>query len=340
MLRKKFKKIATKFAIIGVMIMTACSSNGGANNEGVRSPDALVIPPLERPEIQEQTPIERPEVDLSDPYFPESPDLEKWRLIWSDEFDGDSLNLNYWEIMTGTGGAFGLTGWGNDEAQYYHGDNISVENGFLRIEARIENRSSPGERASRYTSARIRSIGPEAPQILYGRIEARISMPQGAGLWPAFWMLPINSPYGGWAASGEIDIMEVMGRLPRRSSGALHFGGGWPNNVYDHGATDIPDGRNITDFNVYAIEWEPEQIRWYVNDLNFFNMTRWHSQDENGERRPFPAPFDVPFHVLLNLAVGGHFDPQGTAALNDAIFPAYMYVDYVRVYEQIPNEVD
>jgi glucosylceramidase len=272
--------------------------------------------------------------------LPFAPDPDVWRLVWSDEFDGDTLDLSVWEIMTGTGAQFGLTGWGNYEAQYYHGDNITVANGFLRIEARSQNRSSPGEGSRSFTSGRIRSTGTpgygDGFSVLYGRIEARIKLPKGNGLWPAFWMLPTDSPYGGWPMGGEIDIMESMGRLPGRVSGALHFGTAWPNNTYAHSVFNFPPGQDITDFHVYAVEWDPEEIRWYVNDRLYFVRSSWWSRGPGAEANyPFPAPFDQPFHILLNLAVGGRFDPVGSESINTFDFPAAMYVDYVRVYERV-----
>ncbi|MCL2603876.1 MAG: family 16 glycosylhydrolase [Defluviitaleaceae bacterium] len=267
-------------------------------------------------------------------------DTGQWRLVWSDEFDGDALDLGVWEVMTGTGAQFGLTGWGNDEAQYYHADNVTVADGMLRIEARSENRSSPTEGRRSYTSGRIRSTGTpgigEGVSFLYGRVEARIKLPAGNGMWPAFWMLPTDSPYGGWPMGGEIDIMEAMGRFPGRSSSAIHFGTEWPGNTYTHNVYNFPEGQSITDFNVYAVEWEPGRIRFYVNDTLTWTQTGWWSRHPDEEANfPFPAPFDQPFHILLNLAVGGGFDPQGSQNMNTFDFPAAMYVDYVRVYEAI-----
>jgi len=276
---------------------------------------------------------------------PFEPDPEMWRLIWSDEFDGDELDLSVWEIMTGTGAAFGLTGWGNYEAQYYHADNITVTDGKLRIEARSQNRSSPGEGSRSFTSGRIRSTGTpgygDGISVLYGRIEARIKLPVGHGLWPAFWMLPTDSPYGGWPIGGEIDIMEAMGRLPYRSTSAIHFGRHWPNNTYNHSSFEFPEGQSIADFNVYAVEWEPGEMRFYVNEHHFWTQTQWWSRDMDVSGNfSHPAPFDQPFHILLNLAIGGHFDPEGTSGLDPSIFPVAMYVDYVRVYELIGREMN
>lgn len=253
--------------------------------------------------------------------------------IWRDEFDGNELDLNVWEIQHGTGAKLGLKGWGNNEAQFYHADNVTVRDGLLRIEARQEVRDCPVEGRRAYTSGRIRSTGATGFSTQYGRIEARIKLPAGNGLWPAFWMLPTHSPYGGWPMSGEIDIMEAKGRTPARSSGALHYGSRWPHHTYSHFDHAFPPGADITDFNRYAVEWEADEIRWYVNDTLIGTERKWWSRrPDAAENYPHLAPFDQPFHIVLNLAVGGSFDPQGSKAMHAGDFPAVMLVAYVRVY--------
>jgi len=275
-----------------------------------------------------------------------------WTLVWSDEFDGNvpeqyshrGLDLRTWEIQTGNGATMGLTGWGNGEIQYYHGDNVWVEDGMLHIEARLENRGSPGEGNWRHTSGRIRSVGTEGMgngmSTRYGRIEASISLPYGEGLWPAFWMMPTYDVYGTWAASGEIDIMEARGRQPHISTSAIHYGGRWPNNTYSHASIDlrtIEPGLSINSFIQYAVEWEPGEMRFFVNDHLFWTVNEWHSlvhgQEDMGVQYMFPAPFDQDFHVLLNLAIGGWFDGGREPA--DSLFEEsrLMRVEYLRVYE-------
>ncbi len=257
------------------------------------------------------------------------PEIGEYTITWCDEFTGEGdnvnaqgLDLDKWGVQTGTGTEYGLEGWGNGELQYYREENARVEDGRLLIEAR--NNSYEG---ADYTSARLRTE-PTFSQT-YGRFEAKIKLPEGEGLWPAFWMLPQDDVYGGWAASGEIDIMEAKGRLPDQSSGAIHYGGQWPDNTYTHGEYDFPEGRDITDFNVYAIEWEEDEMRWYVNDTLFFTAKLWHTEGHD-----YPAPFDQDFHLLLNLAIGGHFDEYRTPP--DSLFdePVVMEVDYVRVYQK------
>lgn len=247
-----------------------------------------------------------------------------WQLVWSDEFNGTSLDRVTWEPQTGTGTAYGLpAGWGNNELQFYTDlpANLSVSGGNLRIVARQQFFGG-----STYTSARIRTLNSFATK--YGRIEARIKIPSGQGIWPAFWMLPTGSPYGGWAASGEIDIMESTNAADR-IYGTIHYGGQFPANTSNGGSfapgTDFGAG-----FFLYAVEWEPDQIRWYVDNTLIHTATSatWFSSNAPTNDR---APFDVPFHLILNIAVGGNFPgpPNGGAG-----FPMEMTVDYVRVYQR------
>ncbi|GAB6088615.1 glycoside hydrolase family 16 protein [Spirochaeta dissipatitropha] len=258
----------------------------------------------------------------------------EWELVWQDEFNQGSLNLNNWDFDLGDGSAVGIPGWGNNELQYYTNEsqNVFIRDNKLVIRAIKEDRSdSLGE--GEYTSARIVTRGKQS--FLYGRIEARAKLPEGKGLWPAIWMLPewegahASGKYGGWAASGEIDILEARGSRTNQVTAAIHYGGEWPDNTYSSGSYSWR-GRNtgsITNFNDYAFEWEPTEMRWYVNGNLFFTANRWHSTGGD-----YPAPFDQPFHLLVNLAVGGHFD--GDPPDNADYFPAEVEVDYIRVYQR------
>lgn len=248
-----------------------------------------------------------------------------WTLVWQDEFDGDALDLDKWRFQTGTGTEYGLTDWGNNEAQYYRAENTRVEDGRLIIEPKMEHYGGKA-----YTSSRLFTRDTYAKK--YGKIEARIKLPEGTGFWPAFWMMPRDDVYGGWAASGEIDIMEAVGHELHQVHGTIHYGGAWPNNKYTGGTYHFPDGEDITDFHVYALEWEPGELRWYVDGHLYSTKTNW---DATGVGEPakyaFPAPFDQEFYLLLNMAIGGHYTGNVLPAESD--FPATMEVDYVRVYE-------
>ena len=258
----------------------------------------------------------------------------EWTVVWEDDFSQQSIDTGNWDYDLGDGKIVGLNGWGNNELQYYTDtqNNAFIRNNNLVIRAIKEDKSSDQYGSGSYTSARMVTRGQHSWK--YGRVEASISLPSGQGLWPAFWMLPElegqhgGGVYGGWAASGEIDIMEARGSNPSQATGAIHYGGEWPNNTYQSGSYNLSEG-TIEDFHIYAIEWEPGEIRWYFNDVNYFTADNWHTEDPDGD---FPAPFDQPFHIILNLAVGGHFD--GDPPDNADYFPAEMEIEYVRVYQR------
>ncbi|MEM8684367.1 MAG: family 16 glycosylhydrolase [Pseudomonadota bacterium] len=262
-------------------------------------------------------------------------DGDELTLVWSDEFNGTSLDPETWLFEEGDGSQYGIPGWGNNEQQYYLPDNARLENGLLIITAK---REQVGQYD--YTSARLSTSDRLAVQ--YGRIEARMKLPGGQGIWPAFWMLPqddeAGSPpaqgvYGGFSASGEIDIMEAVniGGLPGPGGlgggnvvfGTIHFGGEFPANQFTTVEYTVPE--SLTDeFNTFAVEWDETEIRWYANDILYAVQNSWSSA-----AAPYPAPFDQPFEILLNLAVGGNFpgSPDGSTPLE-----SQMEVDWVRVY--------
>ena len=248
---------------------------------------------------------------------------------WQDEFDGTSVEPARWTYDIGTGSQHGLTGWGNNELQYYTNrtQNASVSGGMLTITALKETYGGQS-----YTSARLKTHGLFSQA--GGRFEIRAALPTGQGLWPAIWMLPADEAYGGWAASGEIDIMEARGQQPDRVHGTIHYGGSWPNNTWSESTRILPTGQTIASFHTYALEWDTAgtpAIRWYVDDVLFATKTSWWSSGG-----AYPAPFDKPFSMLLNLAVGGNYvgSPNGTTP-----FPATMKVDYVRVSSAAPPAI-
>ncbi|ADU28965.1 carbohydrate binding domain-containing protein [Evansella cellulosilytica] len=266
---------------------------------------------------------------------------DDWRLTWHDEFEGDELNTDNWRIDIGNGfydgsGQF-IHGWGNEELQYYQEDNVWVEDGHLVLEGRQETVHVPGHGAEtfNYTSGKVLSDGGRFNQ-KYGRFEAKMALPEGQGYWPAFWMMPEDDVYGGWAASGEIDIMENAGATPGHIGGAIHYGGQWPNNTYTAKDYHFPEGRDATDFNVYAVEWEPGEIRWYVNDELYQTLNNWSTTGSgNAAKYAYPAPFDQEFHIILNLAIGGWYGGNPDSSTE---FPGQVLVDYVRVYELTGRE--
>lgn len=236
-----------------------------------------------------------------------------WEIVWQDEFEGTELNLQNWTFDIGGGG------WGNQEWQAYTSrpENIRVEDGMLVIEAREEPEFVGGRE---YSSARIKTQGLHAWQ--YGRIEARIKLPYGQGIWPAFWMLGEDIYKKGWPTAGEIDILEFIGREPDHIYATVHAPGYSGGSGVGSSITVSPESlRN--DFHVYAIEWGENEIRWYFDDQEYFRLTPEDVPDE--------WIFDHPFFVILNLAVGGRWPgyPDETT-----VFPQFLYVDYVRVYQK------
>ena len=244
-----------------------------------------------------------------------------WQLVWSDEFSGTNLDYSKWSVEENANGG------GNNEQQFYleRPENVRVENGNLVLEARKEHFGSAGVERD-YTSGRIRTK--YRADWKYGRVEVRAKLPAGRGLWPAIWMLPTENKYGGWAASGEIDIMELLGQEPNTVYGTLHYGGIWPKNTHTGKSFVLPHGTFADDFHVFAIEWEAGVIRWYVDGTLYQTQTQWHSDGGT-----FPAPFDQPFHLILNVAVGGQWPGPPD---DKTIFPQRMLVDYVRIYQRKP----
>lgn len=252
-----------------------------------------------------------------------------WALIWSDEFDGSSLNAEKWNIESGDGSQYGIPGWGNNELEWYSADNISVNEGNLIITAQQEDSNGYG-----YTSGRLRTDN--KLDITYGRVEARIKVPEGQGLWSAFWMLPTDSQYGGWASGGELDIMEAVSPGTGDDDvvhGTAHYGMAWPLNSSAGGSADMMP---IDEFHTYAIEWEEDEIRWFIDDYHYASMSSeswwsyYYANQEEGYKTASKAPFNQDFHVLLNLAVGGNWPGSPN---DQTVFPAEMLVDYVRVYK-------
>lgn len=245
----------------------------------------------------------------------------EYELVWEEQFEGNSLNLDSWNIETGGGG------WGNQEKQHYTGrsDNLRVENNMLTIEVKKEKYEG-----NEYTSARITTKNKH--DFKYGKIEARIKLPKGGGTWPAFWMLG----YGSWPYCGEIDIMEHIGNKPTMISHALHTqktNGSKGNNWHNQQTLENAEG----EFHVYGIEWLQnyefgrDAIRFYIDDKistiqyeanSTEDLTQW--------------PFNKEFYIILNVAMGGVMG----GAVNDNIFsdpvnnPVLMKVDWVRVYQK------
>jgi beta-glucanase (GH16 family) len=263
-----------------------------------------------------------------------------WNIVWDDEFNGDSLNTSHWTFDTGNGfcvnncdpsqGGYYVSGWGNAELENYTSrtNNVYVADGLLHIRAQ---RESYGGQS--YTSGRIKSMGLFSRK--YGRFEWRAKLPTGTGFWPALWMLPQNSPYGGWPNSGEIDVVENKGNIPNQEGGTIHFGGANGNDVYQGQTYTFPSGDSVTNFHTYLLEWTTNRISWYVDGNLYETQANWWSNiGTSTNRYPYPAPFDQPFYIVMNLAIGGNYLGNPSTNSINASLPGEMQVDYVRVYDQ------
>jgi beta-glucanase (GH16 family) len=251
-------------------------------------------------------------------------DLPGWKLTWSDEFngpDGSAVDPTKWKHDVGG------TGWGNNELEYYTDgmQNAVVQGGNLVVTATTEGASqykcSYG--TCKYTSARLLTQGLFSQQ--YGRFEARAQMPTGKGLWPAIWALGDNISTVSWPACGEIDFMETIGTDIQTNHGSLHM----PSNYGPSGTYKLPNGASYADdFHVFAFEWEPGTIRFYVDDMLYETQTSKVPSGDTWE-------FEHPFFLLINVAVGGQWpgSPDSTTT-----FPQTLKVDYVRVYQKDGTE--
>lgn len=235
--------------------------------------------------------------------------------VWADEFDYEGApDAQKW------GYDIGGSGWGNNELQYYTDDikNASVANGLLTITAIKEDIEQ-----NQYSSARL--VSRDKGDWLYGRFEISAKLPEGVGTWPAIWMLPTDWAYGGWPASGEIDIMEHVGYDQDVVHITVHT------EAYNHGiGTQVGQSKRVTgvstDFHTYRVDWTPEDIKGYIDDDLVFNFPN----EKDGYEK---WPFNKRFHMLLNIAVGGNWG--GAQGVDETIYPVSMEVDYVRVYEMI-----
>ncbi len=266
---------------------------------------------------------------------PEKKDNTKWKLVWSDEFNKSEIDQTKWNFDTGNwlvdkDGNPVAPGWGNNEKQFYtdKNENAFVKGGKLVIRA-LKEQTTDELGTYDYTSAKLTTKGKFNQT--YGRYEMRAKLPIGKGLWPAFWMLPEDDRYGGWAASGEIDIMESWGSQPDKVAGTIHYGETWPNNKYTGKDYHFEEGNGIDKWHTYAVEWEPGELRWYVDGKLYQTQNDWYAKGLNQATKfSYPAPFDQNFYLIMNLAVGGWFDGDVDATTP---FPADMEVDYVRVYD-------
>ncbi len=280
---------------------------------------------------------------------------ENWTKEWADEFDGTELDLTKWDYEIGLKSGDDETSsspiyWGNNEKQYYTQEAVKLEDGKLVITGsaltdELKEKYNITDNTVKYSSARIRTVSEDGSDTMfattYGRIEAAMELPNATGYWPAFWMLPTNETvdiYGTWASSGEIDIMEA-GQSVDTVDGTIHYGSTWPNNVYSGGHYTFPEPGAAANSHVYAVEWEPGEIRWYVDDILYHVENNWYAKGEGASSNyAYPAPFDEDFYILFNLALGGNYIGNVEPSAED--LGKSMKVDYVRVYKDTNADYD
>jgi beta-glucanase (GH16 family) len=235
-------------------------------------------------------------------------------LVWQDDFTGNALDGNTWNYESGNGSG----GWGNNELEYYTNSpkNVFVSNGNLIIEARKESIGG-----FNYSSARITTQNKKT--FTYGRVDIRAKLPKGKGIWPALWMLGSNITTVGWPASGEIDIMELLGHEPSKAYGTLHYGASSATHG-SKGTSYTLSGTSFYDqFHVFSMDWKQDEIKLYIDNTLFLTVTK-------ADVGSSPYPFNAPFFFIFNVAVGGNWPGSPDATTT---FPQRMIVDYIRVFQ-------
>jgi beta-glucanase (GH16 family) len=249
---------------------------------------------------------------IEDKGYTSAASYSNYRLVWRDEFEGSVIDESSWTFEIGRG----QNGWGNNELQYYTNKNATVQQGYLVITAKKENVADAA-----YTSTRMITKGKK--EFKFGRIDIRAKLPYGQGIWPALWMLGANIDSVGWPASGEIDIMELLGHEPNKSYGTMHWGPHHTQHKSKGNSITLPSGNFSEEFHVFSLDWKADTLRVLVDDKEFFALTA-------GDVVPDPYPFNAPHYLLFNVAVGGNWPGSPDASTR---FPQHMIVDYVRVFQ-------
>jgi len=253
-------------------------------------------------------------VDIPTTGYTTPTEYQNMDLIWSDEFEGESLNQDFWTWETGNGS----WGWGNNELQFYRKENTKLIDGNLVIQALKENYNG-----FNYTSSRIKTQNKF--KFTHGRVDIRAALPEGQGLWPALWMLGENINQVSWPRCGEIDIMEIVGHEPSTLHGTVHYANSGGAHIQNGKAYYLGGGKRFSDeFNVFSIVWKEDKIEWYMNDIKYHTVTRLSLGTSN------PYPFNEDFFFIFNVACGGQWPGSPDASTP---FPQNMIVDYIRVFQ-------
>ncbi len=307
----KLKRICALFAAL--VMLTGCNTtNTSSDNSSTAATEPTEASTAETTEATTEAPTEA----QSD----EVPEIEGYSLLWHDEFDGDVLDESIWtrEVRE--------PGWTNQELQEYttSTDNVFVRDGKLILKAIKTEKDG----ADYYTSGKVNSQNKK--DFMYGKVVARAKVPAGQGLWPAIWMMPQDEQfYGQWPKCGEIDIMEVLGSRIDTAYGTIHYG---EPHAEQQGTVVLENGTFADDFHEFSVEWEPGEMRFYIDGEHYHTVNDWFSAVNGEDEKPYPAPFNQPFFVQMNLAVGGTWpgNPDETTDFDKAEFE----IDYVRVYQK------
>lgn len=307
----KIKKFCALFAAL--VMLTGCNTTNTTSDES----STAETKPTETTaaETTEET-TEAATEEQTD----EVPEIEGYNLLWHDEFDGDELDETIWtrEVRE--------PGWTNQELQEYttSTDNVFVRDGKLILKAIKTEKDG----ADYYTSGKVNSQNKK--DFMYGKVVVSAKVPEGQGLWPAIWMMPQDEQfYGQWPKCGEIDIMEVLGSSADTAYGTVHYG---EPHAEQQGTVVLENGSYADSFHEFSVEWEPGEMRFYIDGEHYHTVNDWFSAVNGEDEKPYPAPFNQPFFVQMNLAVGGTWpgNPDETTNFDKAEFE----IDYVRVYQK------
>lgn len=313
------EETVTTSAPVATEAVTASAATEAGNDTESKTTEEQKTEPETEPVTEEVTEAYKPEEPDE---YQQYPDSAEYHLVWEENFDQEERKLSKddWNYEAHK------AGWVNRELQAYKNteEYAFVKNGELVIQPTKEVDDS-GKVS--YYSGRVNTS--RKHDFKYGLMEAKIKIPKGKGFLPAFWMLPTQtSLYGNWPRCGEIDIMEVVSNDPTKEHGTIHFG-----DPHEQRQGSVSNGANYSEeYHVFAVEWLPGLIRWYVDGEKFFETSDWFTAS-NGEEKPYPAPFDQDFHIILNVAVGGDWpgDPDPDLVFDENVA---MHVDYVRVYQK------
>ncbi|MDE6714776.1 MAG: family 16 glycosylhydrolase [Lachnospiraceae bacterium] len=303
----KGKKSLVMMAAMALSLIFAGCNNSVADNVTPVDGEGQTVNDQENPSQEEVVQTQVPE-------------LEGYELLWHDEFDSDALDESIWNYEPHE------PGWTNEELQEYTvgTDNVFLRDGRLVIKA-IMTEDENGE--PYYTSGKVTSQNKE--DFMYGKVVVSAKVPEGQGLWPAIWMMPTDeSYYGQWPKCGEIDIMEILGNQTDIAYCTVHYG---EPHAEQQGTYQLTGTTFAEDFHEYSVEWEPGEMRWYIDNHLVLTVNDWFTAESGQDEKPYPAPFDQTFFVQMNLAVGGTWpgNPDETTDFENAEFE----IDYVRVYQ-------